>query len=151
MDKKQKLIEGVVVTNLRQIEDERGAVFHVLKNTDPHFNKFGEVYISKVNLNVIKGWKYHKEMTQNFSVPYGVLKLVLVDLRPNSPTFEHINEFIMEPEGNYKMVSLPSKLWYGFKCLSDSYCLLLNIASMKHDPSESMEEDISVSKINYQW
>ena len=151
MDKKQTLIEGVIVTSLRQIEDERGAVFHVLKNTDPCFSKFGEVYISKVNVGVIKGWKYHKEMIQNFSVPYGLLKLVIFDGRVESPSYKLINEFVLGPEFNYKLISIPAKVWYGFQCVSNGYCLLLNVADMKHDPEESIQENYQSSTIPYSW
>ena len=69
-----KLIDGITVSSLKQFKDKRGAVFHVLKESDKHFIKFGEAYISKVNSDMVKGWKYHKKMHQNFSVPFGKIK-----------------------------------------------------------------------------
>ena len=42
------MIEGVVVHPLRRIADERGSVMHMLKETDPHFTRFGEIYFSTV-------------------------------------------------------------------------------------------------------
>ena len=50
MDGEQKIIEGVVSRNLSKIENDKGSILHVIKSTDPHFNKFGECYISEVNL-----------------------------------------------------------------------------------------------------
>ena len=88
-------IEGVNIIPLKQIKDKRGAVYHVLKNTDKHFNKFGEIYISKINPGITKAWKCHKEMTQNFSVPTGKLKLVIYDPRKDSNTFGVINDNFM--------------------------------------------------------
>ena len=38
------MIDGVKVIPLRQIHDERGKVMHMLKATDEHFEKFGEIY-----------------------------------------------------------------------------------------------------------
>ena len=42
-------IQGVKVVPLRQIRDERGAVYHMLKATDAHFLHFGEIYFSTVH------------------------------------------------------------------------------------------------------
>ncbi len=38
------MIDGVKITPLLQIHDERGSVMHMLKATDPVFNEFGEIY-----------------------------------------------------------------------------------------------------------
>ena len=50
-----RIIEGVKVIPLRQIPDERGTIYHMLKCTDPHFVQFGEIYFSTVYTGVIKG------------------------------------------------------------------------------------------------
>ena len=36
------MIDGVIITKLKKIPDERGAIFHMLRNDDSHFIKFGE-------------------------------------------------------------------------------------------------------------
>jgi len=38
------MIDGVKVVPLRQVVDERGKIMHMLKATDPHFIRFGEIY-----------------------------------------------------------------------------------------------------------
>ena len=42
------MIHGVEMFPLRRIQDERGMVMHMLKATDPHFQKFGEIYFSVI-------------------------------------------------------------------------------------------------------
>jgi dTDP-4-dehydrorhamnose 3,5-epimerase len=145
------LIEGIIITPLKQIADNRGAVFHVLRNDANHFTQFGEVYISKVNPGVIKAWKYHKEMTQNFCVSHGELKLVVFDDRNDSETYGLINEFLLDSDQNYNLITLPPKIWYGFKCLSKEHCLLLNVADMVHDQTESISKDFKENIIPYKW
>ena len=145
------IIEGVVLTPLKQIKDERGAVFHVMKNNSETFYSFGEAYFSKINKKVVKGWKYHKEMKQNFCVPYGKLKLVLFDNRVNSSSKGVINEIILSDDKNYIRVTIPENIWYSFKCLSDDYCLLLNIANIKHKKNESVNMDLNNNIIPYKW
>ena len=145
------LIEGVFLTPLKQIKDERGAVFHVLKNNSETFYSFGEAYFSKINEKIVKGWKYHKEMKQSFCVPYGKLKLVLFDNRNNSVSRGVINEIILSDDKNYIRVTIPENIWYSFKCLSDDYCLLLNIANIKYDSNESIQMDLNNNIIPYKW
>lgn len=147
----RQLIEGICITPLKQITDARGAVFHVIKKSNPVMQEFGEVYISKVNREVIKAWKYHKDMIQNFSVPYGKLKLVVYDNREKSITKGVYNEFFLDPISNYNLITIPNQLWYGFQCIDLEYCLLLNVTNMEHDPKESETLDINNELIQYKW
>jgi len=41
-------IDDVLITDLRQIGDERGAVLHMLRCDAPEFVRFGECYFSEV-------------------------------------------------------------------------------------------------------
>ena len=147
----KSIIEGVVLTPLKQIKDERGAVFHVMKNNSETFYSFGEAYFSKINEKIVKGWKSHKEMKQNFCVPYGKLKLVLFDNRINSTSKGVINEIILSDDKNYIRVTIPENIWYSFKCLSNDYCLLLNIANIKHKKNESIQMNLNNNIIPYTW
>ncbi len=49
------MIDCVKVIPLRQIPDERGKVMHMLKATDPHFERFGEIYFPTAWPGSIKG------------------------------------------------------------------------------------------------
>ena len=42
------MIEGIKITLLKQIEDERGKVMHMLRNDSKNFTNFGEIYFSTV-------------------------------------------------------------------------------------------------------
>ena len=85
------MIEGVTITPLRQILDERGKVMHMMKNSDAAFSQFGEIYFSRVFPGAVKAWHLHSEMTINYAVPYGKIKLVLFDERDGRPTRGEIN------------------------------------------------------------
>ena len=89
------MIEGVKITPLRQILDERGKVMHMLRNNDAHFQSFGEIYFSCVYPGAIKAWHLHKEMTLNYAVPHGRIKLVLFDNREGSRTQGEIQEIFL--------------------------------------------------------
>src|SRR4030067_3023861 len=86
------MIHGVKIIPLRQIVDERGKIMHMMKATDPHFIKFGEIYFSCAWPGTVKAWHIHQTMTVNNAVLMGRAKLVLYDLRENSPTKGELQE-----------------------------------------------------------
>ena len=57
--KRAQMIDGVKITPLLQIHDERGSVMHMLKATDPVFQNFGEIYFSGIYPDVVKAWHIH--------------------------------------------------------------------------------------------
>ena len=108
------MIEGIKITPLKQIEDDRGKVMHMLRNDSKDFTKFGEIYFSTVHPNKVKGGHLHSKMTLNYAVLFGEIKLVLYDVRPNSKTKGQLQEFFLSQK-NYKLVSVPPLIWNGFR------------------------------------
>lgn len=144
------MIDGVKITPLRQIHDERGKVMHMLKTTDEHFDKFGEIYFSCVYPDVVKAWHLHQTMTLNYAVPVGRIKFVLYDDRPSSPTKGEVQELILGPD-NYLLVTVPPLVWNGFKGLGTEMSLVANCASIPHDPHEISRVDPDNNSIPYDW
>ena len=77
----QTMIEGVKITNLKIISDERGKVMHMLRSDSSVFKKFGEIYFSTIYQNIVKGWHLHLKSTLNYVCIKGEVKLVLFDDR----------------------------------------------------------------------
>ena len=75
------MLEGVIITNLKQFYDDRGSVLHMINKNSESFKAFGEVYFSEIFPRCVKAWKKHKIQTQNFVVPVGNIKLVIFDDR----------------------------------------------------------------------
>jgi len=143
-------IDGVHVIPLKRIADERGTVMHMLRATDPHFQRFGEIYFSTVYEGVIKGWHRHREMTLNYACVFGRIKLVIFDDRSGSPTRGKLMEVFLGPD-NYSLVSIPPELWNGFKGMNDPYAIVANCCTHPHDPSRSDRLDPIENDIPYQW
>ena len=144
------MIDGVKITPLRQIHDERGKVMHMLKTDDEHFDQFGEIYFSCVYPDVVKAWHLHQTMTLNYAVPVGRIKFVLYDDRPSSPTKGEVQELILGPD-NYLLVTVPPLVWNGFKGLGTEMSLVANCASIPHDPDEISRVDPDNNSIPYDW
>lgn len=141
-------MEGVTCHPLKQIQNPKGDVFHVVKNSDLGSSSFGEAYFSFVCFKEIKGWKKHTSMISRLTVPVGKVKFVLFDDRRDSDSFGKFVEFKISPE-NYRLLIIPPGVWFAFSGLSKCANLVLNVASIEHDPSESVTKEIIL--FPYKW
>lgn len=144
------MIDGVVITPLRQLFDERGKVMHMLRADSPLFEKFGEIYFSCTYPGAVKAWHLHKRMTLNYAVIHGEIKCVLYDDRPGSPTHGMVQELFLSPE-NYCLVTVPPLIWNGFKAIGDRTSIVANCATLPHDPEEIVRRPAEHSSIPYDW
>ena len=140
------MIDDVIITPLEIIETFGGNVMHAMKKNDLGYADFGEAYFSEIEKNTVKAWKRHREMTLNLIVPFGKIKFVLFDDRKGSNN--RFQEVIISKE-NYCRLTVPPMIWVGFKGLSSFKSILLNIASIPHDPKEVDKKEID--KIKFDW
>jgi dTDP-4-dehydrorhamnose 3,5-epimerase len=144
------MIAGVVVKPLVRISDERGSVLHMLRCDDPEFERFGEIYFSTVYPGVVKGWHRHREMTLNYAVVQGMIKLTLFDDRESSPSRGEIQEIFLG-DANYCLVKIPPRIWNGFKGVGSTLAIVANCASLPHHPDEIERMDPLTDRIPYDW
>ncbi|MCG3204371.1 MAG: hypothetical protein KCHDKBKB_01086 [Elusimicrobia bacterium] len=147
---KRGAIEGVVITPLKQIVDERGKIMHMLRNDSPVFKEFGEIYFSVVHPGVVKAWHIHSKMTLNYAVLSGQIKLVLFDDREKSSSRGSLMEIFLGVD-NYLLVTIPPKVWNGFKGVGTSSALVANCSTIPHDPTEINRMDPFKNSIPYDW
>ena len=144
------MIDGVLTVPLKKICDERGMIMHMLKNTDPHFEKFGEVYFSTAYPGVIKGWHEHTKQAQFYAVIHGMVKLALYDNRPKSKTGKELMELFIG-EDNYQLVRIPPGVINGYKNIGTETAILANCATIPHEPDEMLRYDPHGDKVPYKW
>lgn len=140
-------MDGVILTSLKRIYQPKGDVFHAIKKSDLGFKTFGEAYFSTVHKGNIKGWKKHILMTLNFIVPVGSIKFVLYDDREDSTSKGQFFSTVLGQHA-YQRITIPPNIWVAFKGLEENN-LLLNVASMEHDPSEAIT--LELDSIAYEW
>ena len=144
------MIDGIVITPLRQIPDERGKIMHMMRADDPQFERFGEIYFSMIYPGAIKAWHLHTKMTLNYAVVSGMIKLVLYDPRPSSPTKGEVQEIFLG-EQNYVRVKIPPGIYNGFKGVGTTPAIVANCATIPHDPAEIQRLDPFSKDIPYSW
>ena len=131
-------IRGVRTKPLRLIPDERGWLMEILRADDPLFAQFGQVYVSGTYPGVVKAWHYHRQQTDNFACVAGMIKLVLVDTRDDSPTSGCVNEFFLGTQ-NPTLVQIPNLVYHGWKCISQEPSVVVNVPTEPYrydDPDE---------------
>jgi dTDP-4-dehydrorhamnose 3,5-epimerase len=116
------------------------------------FEKFGQAYISVTYPGVIKGWHMHKLQTDHIACVKGMLKLVLFDGREDSPTKGEINEFFIG-EHNPMLVKVPTDIYHGWKCVSESEALAMNVPTLEYNYNEPDEYRLphDTDLIPYSW
>lgn len=135
-------MDGVILTPLKQIHNPKGDIFHAMKESDNGFDGFGEAYFSTINKDDIKGWKKHTKMTLNLVVPIGEIEFIFYD--------EISQEFmnVKLSQNNYRRLTVQSNLWMAFRGIGE-YNMLLNLASIEHNPTEAVKVDLE--EIKYEW
>ena len=137
-------LSNIKITRLKKIDVIGGNVLHVIKKSDRGFCGLGEVYFSYIEPNAVKAWKLHMKMTLNLVVPQGNVRFVFCN------PFEDKNFQIEEiGEGNYARITVPPKIWFGFKGISSRPSLIANVANIEHDDSEVQKKEID--DFDYKW
>lgn len=141
-------IDGVVLTSLRIIDTPGGDVLHGMKRSDTGYAGFGEAYFSSVKKGVVKGWKRHRCMTLNLVVPVGAVRFVLYDDRLDSPNCGMFQDVTLSIS-NYQRLTVPPMVWMAFQGEGEEGGMLLNIASIEHDPEEADLK--AIEEIAFDW
>jgi dTDP-4-dehydrorhamnose 3,5-epimerase len=143
-------LEGVKITPKKKIFDDRGGIFHMLREDESVFERFGEIYFSQVNAGVVKAWHHHQVMSLNYFLVSGAIRLVLFDDREGSSTRGLTQEIFLHPEDS-KLVTVPPRVWNGFKGLGSVPSLVANCATIVHSREEISYRPYDDPMFDYDW
>jgi dTDP-4-dehydrorhamnose 3,5-epimerase len=143
------MIQGVQITPLKQIYNEKGDVWHALKKSDIGFVDFGEAYFSEIKPGVVKGWKRHNRFTLNIIVPEGAIRFVIFDDRKKSESFGEFQIVDLSPTNNYARLTIPPGVWMSFQGLAQTNSRLLNIIPECFDALEA--DNCNLEDINFDF
>lgn len=146
------MINGVMTKKLRVFPDERGWLMEILRRDDDIFEQFGQVYVTAAYPGVVKAWHMHEKQTDHFCVLAGMAKIVLFDGREGSPTHGEVNEFFLG-EHDRSVLKIPKRVMHGFKCISTSQALILNVPTECYNYAEPDEIRLPAHdpSIPYDW
>lgn len=147
------MIHGVKTRKLTVHCDERGRLMEMLRRDDPEMDvTFGQVYMTTAYPGVTKAWHYHKHQTDHFVCVKGMMKVVLYDAREDSPTKGEVNQLFIG-EHNPTIVEIPPLVYHGFKCISETEAMVINITTNTYNYESPDEYRVAPhsGEIPYDW
>lgn len=131
-------IQDVVVKDLQVHLDGRGDVIELWSKPwiERHNLLYPQhIYQSATDYGVIKCWHLHDVHTDQFTVTRGKLQVTLIDIRPDSPTFCHVNRVLMGVQ-QPRLLKFPPMILHGWKALSMPEVIVTNLQSHVYDPAD---------------
>ncbi len=145
------MIDGVIIKELTTHSDERGFFREIIRVTDEFFQEgFGQWSHSKMFRDVIKAWHIHQKQSDWWYVSAGAIKVVLHDLRKDSPTYQQTQELLMGDGYGEKVLKIPPGVAHGCKVLSGE-AHLFYITSNTYDPQDEGRIPHDDASIGYNW
>ena len=144
------MIKDVKVIELSANIDDRGSLIEILRSSDPHFTKFGQVYlVGDMTRNTIRAFHVHKVLWDWFFISHGSAKFALVDGRKESQTFQEINTYILS-ERKPQILIVPPGVYHGWMSLEDD-TQMISVASEVYNKEKPDEERVPYDSFGYDW
>ncbi len=128
------LIDGVVVTPLSANVDGRGQLLELMTDRDGAIQPIVHVYQVFAAPKSVRAWVYHKRQSDRLAYTNGRFRLVLFDLRPDSPTFHRLNVFEVGAAFACR-VTIPPRVAHGLQNNGDETATFINMPTRAYDPS----------------
>jgi dTDP-4-dehydrorhamnose 3,5-epimerase len=146
----QATIQDVTFVPLTPHVDERGYLVEILRAVDPHFSKFGQVYlVGNFARGVIRAFHKHEVLWDWFFISHGAAKFVLVDDRRGSPTYGRMNIFVTS-DRNPNLIAVPPGVYHGWISLEDD-TQMISIASEVYNRTQPDEVRVSPDSFGDVW
>lgn len=146
------MIDGVKIKELVRHPDERGFFEEMIRKTDEFFSEgFAQVSHSFMLEGVVKAWHIHKTQIDWWYVAQGVVKAVVYDARPDSPTYKELNEFMLNThKGPNLVLKIPFGVAHGLKVM-EGPADLVYVTSGIYSKEEEGRIQYNDAQIGYDW
>lgn len=101
---------------------------------------FGEIYISKIKKNKIKGWHYHFFQTSILILIEGKIKIATY--------VDNKYKDIIIDSTDIKSLIIPPKTWYAFQGIKKNN-IVMNLSNKIHNSKQSKKSNIK--NFSYKW
>jgi dTDP-4-dehydrorhamnose 3,5-epimerase len=148
------LISGVKVQHFALWPDDRGYFLEVARIGQGLIAAFPSATTQvSAALNypgIIKAFHYHKFQTDFWVPAAGLLQVVLVDLRPDSPTFGAKNTLYVGALRPWQIQISPG-VAHGYKVIGEQPSMLVYVTDRTYNPSDEGRIAYNHSDIAYDW
>jgi len=146
------LIKGLKIKKLKIISDYRGRLMEILRSDDEMFKKFGQVYMTTVKPNIVKGWHFHKKQSDTIVCIKGKLRLGLYDSREDSETNGEVQEIFLT-EDNPVLLQIPPGVYHGWENIDKEEAIVISVPDFLYNYKEPDEIKLDPFKneISFKW
>ena len=146
-----KMIEGVLISDIKTHADERGFFREVLRDTNISGTEaLGQISHSLVYAGVVKAWHSHKIQTQWNYVASGLIYVALHDLREDSATRGETMNFLAGENQNAMSYKFPPGVAHGYKCINGPMNIIY-ITSGIYDLDDEVRIPHDDQRIGFDW
>ena len=132
----RQMIDGVQVRRAPVIEDERGELCEVFRESwGVHPLPLVYVYYIGIRPRKIKGWVVHKKQDDRLFVARGVIRFGLYDDRRDSKTYKLLNVFTVS-ERNRGLVVIPRGVYHGIQNIGETEASLVNMPTEPYNHAD---------------
>ncbi|PIN90854.1 hypothetical protein COU60_00735 [Candidatus Pacearchaeota archaeon CG10_big_fil_rev_8_21_14_0_10_34_76] len=126
------------IKQLRTFANDQGYLYETLRADDEIFEgKFGQVVVSNLYPEVIKGLHKHKKQTDYTTCINGNIKYIAIKENPNGEP-EIITKVI--GENNHILVKTPPGYWHGYMPIGNKEATVLHLMDEMYDPNDDDTE-----------
>ena len=144
------MIKDVRVVDLVAHVDDRGYLIEIVRATDDHFTKFGQVYlVGNFARGVVRAFHKHSVLWDFFFISHGAAKFILRDDRPDSPTYEEMNTFVASSR-NPNLLVVPPGVYHGWMSLEDD-TQMISTASEVYNRENPDEVRVPADSFGVEW
>jgi dTDP-4-dehydrorhamnose 3,5-epimerase len=165
-ERRQGSIDGVMIKTFKKWADQRGYFIEQLKRGD--LDDEGRPFIPERPFaqmsrslayarggnppELIKAFHWHKRQWDYWDIVQGNARVVLVDLRDESPTSGRIQSVILG-ENAPRMVAIPPLVAHGYQALDLRDVVLTYYVTEPYDPGDPDEGRIAYDdpRIDFDW
>ena len=135
-----KNLKKIKIQKITKLNVPKGNIIKFLNYKSDTYDKFGEIYFSKIKKKSIKAWKMHKKNICNILVISGCVKFVFINN----------NEFynVVLNEKTPKLLSIPPKHIFGFQGIGKKN-IICNLINNSHSDKEV--QIFPIKHFKYKW
>ena len=127
-------IDGVRLNRLLTREDKRGDLTVLISDLNEVIAPVPHAYLVTAAPGSIRAWVYHKRQSDRLAYTNGSMRVVLYDLRPQSPTYRELN--VIDVGGsNRVLLTIPPEVVHGVQNRGLTAATFLNMPTRAYDPA----------------
>ena len=124
-------IHGVVTRALVARADPRGSLCELLTTRDEPIEPIVHVYQVSAEIGSVRAWVYHRRQVDRLAFTQGRFRIVLCDIRPDSPTRNMLNLFVLGRE-RPTVLRIPPYVIHGVQNIGGEAAGFVNMPTMPY-------------------